>query len=115
VASRVPKWIIRTLAVLALALGAVLFWLPIPLGAPLIAVGAALMVTSSVAARRWLRRVRRRQQSLDHFLEGLEPRLPVALAESLKRTRSSTDDTVDLESLSTDAPDPEPRPERRAQ
>ncbi|MEM9113654.1 MAG: hypothetical protein AAGD10_08870 [Myxococcota bacterium] len=103
------------MAILCLGVGAILFWLPIPLGAPLIAIGTALLVTSSETARRWLREQRRRRKSLDNFLEALEPRLPVDLAESLKKTRSSASDTLDLTApseaeLETTTPDDRARP-----
>ncbi|MGF1510753.1 MAG: hypothetical protein ACFB9M_14775 [Myxococcota bacterium] len=69
-------------------MGALLFWLPIPLGAPLIAVGLALLVSSSHSVRRWLRGLRKARPDVDRWLEVVEDRLPPKMARTLKRTRA---------------------------
>lgn len=77
----------RCVGLLAVGVGAVLFWLPIPLGAPLIAVGTAILIGSSRTTRRRVRRMRRERPSLDEFLARLESWLPSHMARQLRRTR----------------------------
>jgi hypothetical protein len=79
--------LLRLVGVLSLFIGALLFWLPIPLGAPLIAFGLAILVATSRAMRRWIRDVRSERPGLDQWLLRLEQFLPLAMARHLRKTR----------------------------
>lgn len=69
-----------------LILGLPLFWTPIPVGAAMIAVGAALIVSSSPRARAWLRLRRERHPKLDEALGRAEVKTPERFAETLEKT-----------------------------
>ncbi len=77
----------RTARVLALLAGAITLPTPLPFGAPLIALGLAILVTTSSTARRWLRAVRRRSGRFDALVRLAEPRLGRRLGVALRRTR----------------------------
>jgi hypothetical protein len=88
VSTRLTNWLLRSLAVVCLVFGAVLFWLPIPLGAPLLAFGFGILITSSATVRKWIRSQRRSRPDLDQWLARLEDRVPRPLALTLRRTRA---------------------------
>ncbi len=56
----VKKWSLITIGGLLVLLGLVTFWLPLPIGAPLVLLGAPLLLRHSPHARRWWARARRR-------------------------------------------------------
>lgn len=72
-------------AVLVLA-GLGLFWLPIPLGLPLIGVGMALLIANSRTVRGWIRTLRENNQMVDKVLREAEDVLPDRIAEPLEET-----------------------------
>lgn len=74
-------------AIFLLILGAIFFPLPIPLGAPLLAVGFILLISASPAFARFVAVARRRWPRLDNALAWIEARAPKGLAEILRRTR----------------------------
>jgi hypothetical protein len=62
------------LGLLALLAGALLFWLPIPLGIPLILLGLLILVRHSMSARRRLLRMAKRHPRLRQALRLLRRR-----------------------------------------
>lgn len=83
----VVRMLMRVAGICMVLVGAVLFWLPIPLGAPLLAFGLAVLVASSRTMRRLVRNIRTHRPALDRWLVRLEPLLPTSLALQLRRTR----------------------------
>ena len=79
--------ILKPFGVLALLAGAITLPTPLPFGAPLIALGLAILVATSSTARRWLRAVRRRSGRFDRLIRLAEPRLGRRLGVALRRTR----------------------------
>ena len=77
---------IQTFAALCLFVGLVTLWLPIPTGLVLIAIGLALLLTTSPRVVRWLALLRRRYPGFDRRLARIEPFLPVPLRRALART-----------------------------
>ena len=65
--------IVRLISLFCIGAGAITLPLPIPLGIPLLAVGFALLLTTSNRARAWLRHRRRRSDWLDGNLLRVEP------------------------------------------
>jgi uncharacterized membrane protein YbaN (DUF454 family) len=60
---RLRKPFLVMLGGLSVLLGAVTFWLPIPIGLPLVLAGTLLLSRNSARARLWLRPVRQRVRS----------------------------------------------------
>jgi hypothetical protein len=80
--------VLKPFAVLALLVGAVTLPTPLPTGAPLIALGLAILVATSSTMRAWLKRLRGRSGRFDDFLRTIEPHLGRRLGVALRRTRS---------------------------
>ncbi|MGF1649797.1 MAG: hypothetical protein ACFCUN_05050 [Hyphomicrobiaceae bacterium] len=74
-------------AIVLLILGLILLPLPIPLGAPLLVIGSAMMISVSPAFARLVANARERWQRFDDALSFLEVRAPETLAEILRKTR----------------------------
>ncbi len=74
------------LGVVLLAAGIVTFPLPLPIGAVLMAIGAALLITASPRAARWVRSVRARHPHTDARVRDVEESLPRAVGEVVERT-----------------------------
>jgi len=71
------KWIMIAVALVIMTLGAVTFWLPIPIGIPLALAGTMLLVRHSSDARRILARLMRRFPRLRRLmLKRKKPRRP---------------------------------------
>ena len=68
--SRFRKWILIGLGTLAALAGLVTFWLPLPIGLPLLLVGGALLGRHSPHARLWMRPIRRRASTWWHDRSG---------------------------------------------
>ncbi|ESR24744.1 hypothetical protein [Lutibaculum baratangense] len=85
-----PHLFLKSLGILSLIFGAIVLPTPIPLGAPLIAFGAALLVMTSRTARSILRRLRREYRGLNDLVARVEPRLARPLRVFLRRTRPAT-------------------------
>ncbi|WP_018697998.1 hypothetical protein [Amorphus coralli] len=81
------KIAIATLAVICLVLGLLTVWTPIPSGVPLIAVGIFLLLTISPRAKRAMRHVRGRYDTVDRAVQWVEARAHRSMATTLKRTR----------------------------
>jgi len=79
--------VLKPFAILALVAGAITLPTPLPLGAPLIAVGLATLVATSSTIRGWLRVLRRKSGRLDRFLASVEPRLGRRLGVALRWTQ----------------------------
>ena len=48
------KWLLTGLGMVLLLAGAATFWLPLPIGVPLILLGGTLLLRHSPRSRRWL-------------------------------------------------------------
>ena len=81
------KFLWWSLAALLLLLGFATVWLPIPTGAPLLALGLIVIVGTSRTAARLLRRRRRATPPLDDAITWVENRSPLRFSRILKRTR----------------------------
>ena len=77
------------LAIVILILGAILLPLPIPLGAPLLAIGFVILISSSPWFAQRVARLRQRHGRLDRGMQWVEERAPTGLATVLRSTRSS--------------------------
>ncbi len=69
-----------------LILGFLTFWLPIPTGLVLMAVGLALLISSSPRAVRLVRALRERHPRLDRLLLKAQPSMPRILRLAIART-----------------------------
>jgi O-antigen/teichoic acid export membrane protein len=85
--TRVRRLAIFALAILILIAGAILLPLPIPLGAPLLVIGATMLITVSPAFARFVSRGRARWPRLEHAMSWLEAKAPANLANILRKTR----------------------------
>jgi Putative transmembrane protein (PGPGW) len=82
--------ILKPLAVIALVVGAITLPTPLPTGAPLIALGLAILVMTSATAREHLRRLRHRSARFDLLIRRAEPHVGRRLGVALRRTRPLT-------------------------
>ena len=67
------KWILISTGALSVFTGALTFWLPIPIGLPLILLGTALLVRHSPHARLWIYAFSRRIPGLRQVLRRVRP------------------------------------------
>ena len=74
-------------AIVIMIAGAILLPLPIPLGAPLLVIGAAMMISVSPAFARLISWWRGRWSRLDYVMTWLEAKAPAHLASILRKTR----------------------------
>lgn len=74
-------------AIVIIIAGAILLPLPIPLGAPLLVIGATMLITVSPAFARLVSRGRTRWARLEHVMSWLEAKAPAHLANILRKTR----------------------------
>lgn len=72
-------------AVLILS-GLIIFPMPIPLGAIMIAAGIVLLISASASVAIWLRSFRGRHKKTDQVIRSAEEKLPRSLKRILKRT-----------------------------
>ncbi|MEM8884725.1 MAG: hypothetical protein AAGD14_11695 [Planctomycetota bacterium] len=77
----------RVTSMLIFAAGVVTFPLPIPIGLLLMAIGLALMASTSPSLLRRLQRFRSRHPRLNRGLERIEPKLFGRLQDTLRRSR----------------------------
>ncbi|EFO32663.1 hypothetical protein TRICHSKD4_2465 [Roseibium sp. TrichSKD4] len=81
------KLVLWALAAVLITLGLATVLLPIPTGVPLLALGAILIIATSRAAARLVRKQRKSEHRLNSAFLWLENRAPTKLARILKRTR----------------------------
>lgn len=62
------KWLMILSGLIMLLLGVITFWLPIPIGLPLVVLGLFLLIRHSLTARRILGRLMRRYPRLRKLL-----------------------------------------------
>lgn len=86
--SAMLRVVLKVVGLAAVVVGAVTAPLPLPIGLPLIAVGLAILITTSKTAVRVVRFVRARYPWLDEKLMPLQDRLPATLARAMKRTHA---------------------------
>jgi hypothetical protein len=75
------------LAVLLIGVGLIMFPLPIPLGAPMIAVGVVILISHSRGAARFMTYLRVAYPVFNRTIQTLEMKAPKSVARSLRRTR----------------------------
>jgi hypothetical protein len=80
------KLAVRTVAVMLIAVGMVVFPLPIPIGLLMIVTGLAILISSSRTVARHVREYRRRNTSVDTWLRKAEPRIPSLFRPPLRMT-----------------------------
>ncbi len=102
--------VLKPFAVLAVILGAITLPTPLPTGAPLLALGLAILVSTSTTARRWLRALRRRSGRLDSVVRIAEPRLGRRLGVHLRRTRPIETRPVETRPVETRPVETRPEP-----
>lgn len=83
---RLRRGLKRLAALLLILAGLITFPLPIPIGAILISIGLALLITSSRALTLWIRVRRGQQPQLNEKLQWMETRLPRFLARAIRKT-----------------------------
>jgi len=79
--------ILKPFGILAVIVGAITMPTPLPFGAPLIALGLAILVSTSSTVRGWMRTVRRRSERFDALVRRMEPHLGRRLGVMMRRTR----------------------------
>lgn len=68
------KWLYISFGTLSILGGLITFWLPVPIGLPLMLVGTPIIMRHSVRGRRLLLRLANRFPSLARFLERYHDR-----------------------------------------
>lgn len=63
------KWLYISFGTLSIAGGLITFWLPVPIGVPLMLIGTPIIMRHSVRGRRLLMRLAKHFPSLERFLE----------------------------------------------
>lgn len=76
-----------SVALVLIGAGLIVFPLPIPLGAPMVAVGVTILISHSRVAARGLMALRIRSKRVERAIHFLEERAPRSIARSLRRTR----------------------------
>ncbi|MEO1039219.1 MAG: hypothetical protein AAFX09_06705 [Pseudomonadota bacterium] len=79
-------FVYQILGWLLILIGLPLFWTPIPVGLVLIAVGGALLIANSDAARDWVRERRRRHPRFNAWVIKAERIVPHPFDRILQRT-----------------------------
>lgn len=82
-----PHFMFITLAAVLIGAGMIVFPLPIPLGAPMVAVGVTMLITHSRTAARAMTALRLRWQRFNRAIQFLEQKAPRVISRSLRRTR----------------------------
>jgi type IV secretory pathway TrbD component len=88
---RILRWLMVGTGLLIVLLGFVTFWLPIPIGLPLLLVGTALMLRFSSSARRLLVALMRRHPRLRELRQRARGRTGVGIGRSLARSSGTVD------------------------
>ena len=81
------KWMSIGLGASAVLVGAVTFWLPIPIGLPLMLLGAPLLVRHSPHARRWLALALDRFPGIKRRMRRRFPQLAARMKEAFRQAR----------------------------
>lgn len=82
----VIKLLLDILGALLVAVGLVLFWTPIPVGAIMVPAGLALLIANSSRVRRWIARRRADHPRFDSWIRRTERISPRAARKILERT-----------------------------
>jgi uncharacterized membrane protein YbaN (DUF454 family) len=69
------KWIYLLLGALSIIAGVITFWLPVPIGVPLVLVGAPIIMRHSPHGRRWIMLLLRHFPSLRKTIKEQEARI----------------------------------------
>ena len=68
------KWLYISFGTLSILGGLITFWLPVPIGVPLMLIGTPIIMRHSVHGRRLLMRLARRFPMLERYLERYRDR-----------------------------------------
>ncbi len=80
------NWIYTIFAVILIAVGIVIFVLPIPLGAIMIAAGLGMLMTYSEGFARYVKRLRMKNPKFSGFLAQVEDNMPQRIRGTLERS-----------------------------
>ncbi|MGI9520319.1 MAG: hypothetical protein ACR2PG_01605 [Hyphomicrobiaceae bacterium] len=80
------KLIYIAVAIMLIGSGFVVFPLPIPFGALMIACGLILLISNSSSVAHWIRMIRRRHRMLDKMIRAAAKRLPDSWRKVLNQT-----------------------------
>ncbi|MES9850766.1 MAG: hypothetical protein ABW170_08900 [Candidatus Thiodiazotropha sp. L084R] len=69
------KWIYLSVGALSILAGLITFWLPVPIGVPLVLIGAPIIMRHSPNGRRWLMLLLRRFPVLRKTIKEQEARI----------------------------------------
>jgi uncharacterized membrane protein YbaN (DUF454 family) len=75
------KWLYLLIGALSIIAGLVTFWLPVPIGVPLVLIGAPIIMRHSPHGRRWIMLLLRRFPSLRKSIKEQEARIAKRLDE----------------------------------
>lgn len=82
-----PHFMFIALAAVLIGAGMIVFPLPIPLGAPMVAIGVTMLISHSRTAARTMTALRIRSQGFNRAIQLLEQKTPRTISRSLRRTR----------------------------
>lgn len=88
------KYLTNSIAILIILIGIVFFWLPVPLGALIMGIGVALLLTKSEIASKWLKSLRHRYDRINSILHFVQARLPLAARNVLKKSDPNANTAV---------------------
>lgn len=83
---QIRRWLKRIAALILITAGIITLPLPIPIGAILIVIGLAQLLTTNQQLGRWVKKLRQQQPAVNHKLQWLETRMPKYLARALRKT-----------------------------
>ncbi|MET0091745.1 MAG: hypothetical protein ABW068_17320 [Candidatus Thiodiazotropha sp.] len=69
------KWLYLTLGALSILAGLVTFWLPVPIGVPLMLIGTPVIMRHSPRGRRWIMRLLKPFPKLKRQIRRQEQRI----------------------------------------
>ena len=69
------KWLYLLFGSLSIIGGLITFWLPVPIGVPLVLIGAPIIMRHSPQGRRWILRLLKHFPSLQNTIKEQEERI----------------------------------------
>jgi uncharacterized membrane protein YbaN (DUF454 family) len=69
------RWLYLTIGTLSIISGLITFWLPVPIGVPLVLIGTPIIMRHSPTGRRWIMHLLRRFPTLRKRLKEQEARI----------------------------------------
>jgi hypothetical protein len=83
VLGEIRRYVMLTMGLLFLIVGAIVLPLPLPFGAAMILIGLSMLIVNSEFARNKFLNLRRRWASMDNWLRSVEHRLPGPLRKAI--------------------------------